>query len=97
MSDEEAERNLHRDARQTYEDENGETKFGVYRLGFRDPETHRPRFEDADSVEADAPTGDAQADEAGEQVTVSKSEDVHPSAVQTAADTNPSQQNSDGA
>ena len=82
-------KNLYLDTSETYQDEEGVERYGVYKNGFRDPETHRIRFSDADSVKADAPPEEEAVGR--EQVAVAKSEDVHPSAVETPSDNNPAQ------
>ncbi len=95
MSEVRVDVNMYLDANDTYTDEDGVERFGVYKPGVRDPESHRIRFMEGDTIRADAPMVDASYDEAGKQVTVTKSEEVHPSAAQTAADTNPSQSSDD--
>lgn len=79
-------RNMYLNTEKTYTDENGVEQYGVYELGYRDPDSHRIRFDDGG--EADAPVAaEAPADEP-ELVTVTKDPEVHPSAAATAAGDN---------
>ncbi len=79
-------KNLELNTEKTYTDENGVEQFGVWEMGYRDPETHRIRFDDGG--EADAPVAAEAPAEEPELVTVTKDPEVHPSAADTAADEN---------